>query len=326
LTQGTTLDSRAAVSRDGRIVWAARTSIRSHFGFPLDAATGRLTGEPRKLHDDSSPSGRAALSIDGRLLIFPRYEIASGILWARDLRTGEERELVATPRTPLNPAVSRDARWVAYTLTKVQTGGDAGFGDGYVLETTGGVPRKMCDNCRVMTWTPDGQLVFSTGDRKRLVRISLLTGERHDLIDAPSEISYPMFGPDARWAIFNITGEIVHTSVYPDRDTPQPEWTTILKRGPSERSAGISPDGGLLYVLLESDGFRCVYGLTLDRHSGLPRGEPFPVAHVHNSSWRWGSTPYGSAVGAGLFVADLYESRGNIWMSQLIRGAPNVMP
>jgi hypothetical protein len=253
------------------------------------------------------------------LLIFPRYEIASGILWARDLRTGVERQLVATPRTPLNPAISRDARWVGYTLTKRQTGGDAGVGDGYVVETTGGVPRKVCDNCEVSTWTPDGHLVFNTDDRKNLVRVNPQTGERHDLIDGPSAIDRPMFGPDGRWAIFNINGAIVHTPVYPDRAAPQAEWTIILKVGATERTAGISPDGGVLYVLLETDGFRCAYGLRLDPITGLPRGEPFPVAHVHNSAWRWGSTGYGSAVGTGLFVASLYDTRGNIWMSQIVR-------
>jgi len=316
LTQGTTLDQRAAVSRDGRIVWAARTSVLSHFGFPIDASSGRTIGEPRKLLEDSAPSGRSSLSVDGHLLIFPRYEIASGILWARDLRTGEERQLVATPRTPLNPAISRDARWVGYTLTKLQTGGDAGVGEGYVVEATGGVPRKVCDDCEVSTWTPDGQLVFNTDDRKNLVRVNPQTGERHDLIDGPSAIDRPMFGPDGRWAIFNIEGAIVHTPVYPDRAAPQAEWTTLLKVGATERTAGISPDGGVLYVLLETDGFRCAYGLRLDPNTGRPDGAPFPVAHVHNSAWRWGTTGYGSAVGTGLFVASLYDTRSNIWMSR----------
>jgi hypothetical protein len=120
--------------------------------------------------------------------------------------------------------------------------------------------------------------------------------------------------------IFNVANRIVHAPVHPDRAVLQSDWTTVLKVGPQERTAGISPDGGLLYVLLESDGFRCVYGLRLDRRTGQPQGEPFAVVHVHNATWRWGSTGYGSAVGAGLFVADLFESRGNIWMSQLARG------
>jgi len=320
LTQGTTRDSHVAVSRNGHVVWSALTSVQSHLGFPIDAALGRRTGEARKLHDDTAPTGRPALSVDGRFLVFARYEVASGILWLRDLASGQEHQLVATPRTPLNPAISRDAKWVGYTVTKVQTGGDAGLGDGYVLETSGGVPRQVCENCEVSTWTPDGQVIFNTSDRRTLVRLDLRTGERHDLIDAPTAVDRPMFGPDGSWVIFNVPGQIVRAPIYPDRAAPQEEWSTVLKVGQAaERTAGISPDGGLLYMVLQSDGFRCAYGLRLDRRSGVPIGEPFPVVHIHNGAWRLSSTGYGSAVGTGLFVAQISESRGNIWMSELTR-------
>jgi hypothetical protein len=57
----------------------------------------------------------------------------------------------------------------------------------------------------------------------------------------------------------------------------------------------------------------------LDRLSGSPIGEPFPVVHIHNDNLRLTSTGYGSAVGTGLFVAQIFESRGNIWMSELMR-------
>jgi hypothetical protein len=78
----------------------------------------------------------------------------------------------------------------------------------------------------------------------------------------------------------------------------------------------MSPDGRLLYVLSFADGFRCLYAVPLDA-SGLAAGELFPVAHLHDSTLRWGSTSAGNAVGKGLFVADLFETRGNIWMSRL---------
>jgi hypothetical protein len=319
LTQGTTLDTRFAVAGDGRVVRAAPTSVSAHFGFPLGTA-GLPTGQPRKLHDDSSPTGRSAISADGRILIFPRYDVASGILWAKDLRTGEERQLVATPRTPLNPVISGDGKWVAYTLTNVQTGGNAGLGDGYVLETTGGVPRKMCDNCEAVAWTTDGQLVFDTGGRKTLERVSLKTGERYPLIDSSASVDRPLFGPNGTWMIFNMEGRIVRAPVHPDRGSAESEWTTILTTtSPTERTAGLSPDGGLLDVLLEQDGFRCAYGLRLNRDTGRPQGEPFSGVHVHDASLRWSGTGYGSAVAAGVLVADIYESRGNIWTSQLVR-------
>ena len=87
-----------------------------------------------------------------------------------------------------------------------------------------------------------------------------------------------------------------------------------------ERSTGLSPDGGLLYLLLEQEGFRCLYAMRIDPSTGKSRGEPFPVAHVHDGSRRWGSTGYGSAVVRGMFVANLFETTGNLWMTTLETG------
>jgi hypothetical protein len=83
------------------------------------------------------------------------------------------------------------------------------------------------------------------------------------------------------------------------------------------RTAGLSPDGSLLYLLLETDGFRCLYGLRLDPNTGQPRETPTPfvIAHFHHAARRWGSTGLGSAAVKGLFVANLVETTSNIWVA-----------
>jgi hypothetical protein len=123
----------------------------------------------------------------------------------------------------------------------------------------------------------------------------------------------PYFGPGDAWMIFTVPStiapRIVRVPVHRERATPESEWTTVLQgrgQGPHtvvpgvDRQAGMSPDGRLLYVLSFADGFRCLYAVPL-----------------HDSTLRWGSTSAGNAVGKGLFVADLFETRGNIWMSRL---------
>jgi hypothetical protein len=66
-------------------------------------------------------------------------------------------------------------------------------------------------------------------------------------------------------------------------------------RNGAERSAGLSQDGRLLYLLHEHDGFRCLYARRLDPVNGHPMGEPFLVHHFHDASRRWGSTGFGNA-------------------------------
>jgi len=90
-----------------------------------------------------------------------------------------------------------------------------------------------------------------------------------------------------------------------------------------ERTAGISPDGRLLYVLLQKDGFRCLYAMPVDPLTGDRKGEPFPVWHHHDASRPWSSTGMGSAVATGIFVLNLLETSGNLWMTTLSPAPPD---
>ena len=103
----------------------------------------------RPLRADTAPTGRAGASEDGRFLVFPRYEVGAGGVWVRDLMTGRERQLAATRATPLNPVISTDGSWVAYTVTTTERGGNQGPGVGYVVQTTGGAPRRVCEDCQI---------------------------------------------------------------------------------------------------------------------------------------------------------------------------------
>ena len=95
-------------------------------------------------------------------------------------------------------------------------------------------------------------------------------------------------------------------------------------RRPVDRmSSSLTPKGStrrwrrIRRLVLERDGFRCLYAMKLDVATGRPRGQPFVVAHFHDASRQWGSTGMGSAVAEGVFVADLFETTGNIWMTML---------
>jgi hypothetical protein len=129
-----------------------------------------------------------------------------------------------------------------------------------------------------------------------------------------------MFGPNGRWVSFNSDRAVYVAPVHADRATPVAEWTKLLTLTGGERTTGLSPDAGLLYLLLESDGFRCLYAMRIDPATGRSRGEPFPVGHIHEASRRWGTTGYGSSVARGIFVANLFETTGNLWMTTLETG------
>jgi Tol biopolymer transport system component len=324
LTTGTTVDTSPSASREGQMVFAATTQHELIFGLPLDANAGRVTGPLRLLRADTAPTGRAGASEDGRLLVFPRYEVGAGGVWVRDLMTGRERQLAATPPTPLNPVISTDGNWVAYTVTTTERGGNAGPGVGYVVQTTGGAPRRVCEDCQIFQWSRDNRQLFIVEKTVLLNRLHVATGSRIPILAAAAtaptgdeEIDRPLLPPGERWIVFNTARKTFVAPLYPDRATPEEEWMAVYGHGGAERSAGLSPDGRLLYLLLERDGFRCLYALPVDPGNGHPIGEPFLVQHFHDPSRPWGSTGFGSATVAGMFVADLYEITGNVWMTTI---------
>ena len=183
----------------------------------------------------------------------------------------------------------------------------------------------MCESCQVEAWTRDAsQVVIKEGDLSELIRLDRMSGKRTPLVTASrGPLDRPMFGPNGKWVTFNSEGSAIHVApVHPDRSSTEAEWIKILAvSGGAERTAGLSPDGRLLYVLLERDGFRCLYALGLDATTGRPTGEPFVVAHFHDASRRWGSIGLGSAVAVGVFLADLFETTGNIWLTTPARSA-----
>jgi eukaryotic-like serine/threonine-protein kinase len=319
LTSGTTADNSPSVSHDGRLVFAALTVHDFPFALTMDANSGRASGTLRRLRDDTAASGRSGISDDGNLLVFPRYEFGAGGVWIRDLRTGRERQLAAAPWTPLNPIISLDGRWVAYTVTTVDMGGNAGPGVGYVIEANGGVPRKVCDECEVHQWTRDDHhVVILEKNYKAISIVNIESGARVSVITSDEErFSRPVIAPNERWIMFGTAQRISLAPLYSDRNSPEREWTVLVSTKGAERPAGWSPDGKLAYLLLERDGFRCLYALRIDAAVGRPVGEPFPVYHFHHASQQWGSTGLGSAVVNSLFLSHLSEFSGNVWMTTL---------
>jgi Tol biopolymer transport system component len=307
-------------------VFSAQQISRVQFVQPLDADAGRAaTGPLRRLSDDITASGRASISQDGLLVLLPKYTFDAGGVWLRNLETGTERQLAATPRTPLNPVLSPDGRWGDYTVTRVETGGGGGPGEGYVVETSGAVPRKICEDCVVDAWSPDNRYVVirergSQPSSSRLIRVDVTTGARVGLLESPRGIlDRVLFGNNGRWVVFNDEPSVYTAPVFPDRAATESEWVLLQAGNATERSAGLSPDGRLVYLLLERDGFRCLWAVRVDPATGAKQGEPFVVAHFHDVTRVWGSTGLGSAVARGLFLAGLFETTGNLWITTLRR-------
>jgi len=330
MMQGTSYDEHPAAAGE-TVVFASQSRHHLILGLPIDADAGRPLDEVRVLRSDVADVVRATITSDGTRLAFPRYDATSGSVWVRDLRSGRERQLAATRRTPLNPIVSPDGTWVAYTLSDADQGGNSGVGAGFVLPVEGGSPRKICDDCEIYQWLrsnkaivalrrASGSIVVIDVDTLAEVPILSPSGEGfaatlETLRPVGGPFSRPLVSSDERFISFITERQTYVASFSTSSRISRNDWQPILPMTrPGERTCGWSPDGRLLYFLLERDGFRCLYAARIDPRTGRASGEVFAVAHFHNASREWGSTGYSSAVAKGVFVFNQVEFSGNIWM------------
>ena len=76
------------------------------------------------------------------------------------------------------------------------------------------------------------------------------------------------------------------------------------------RPGGWSPDSRVLYLLPDTDGFRCIWGQSIDA-AGRLAGKPFAVRHFHSTQNM--STSMGNPVNAEGFVYEAADTTANIW-------------
>ena len=173
---------------------------------------------------------------------------------------------------------------IGYTL---DSEGAAIDGKGYVVETSGGVPRPVCEHCGVYTFLFDSRRVLATFGRLA-IRLVDMNGVSEEVVTAPD-------------------GQLDRPGHPPSRNA----WTQIDEPTATARPTGWSPDSRVLYLLLDTDGFRCLWGQRIDE-SGRPVGRPYAVRHFHQAGGGF-STSLGNAITVDGFLCEGASRTANIW-------------
>ena len=80
-----------------------------------------------------------------------------------------------------------------------------------------------------------------------------------------------------------------------------------------------SPDGNLLYWLMNRDGFVCIWARRLDPSTKAPKGDAFAVLHLHEarrSLAGTGSGGFSPALSRDKLILNLPEDSSNIWLAE----------
>ncbi len=193
-------------SHDGRSLTVAGASVTGQRGgyYLVSLDTGKVSTLLESSPDIKLLHGEFAN--DNRHYFYILYDIKQGIskIQARDLQSGEEREVYRSEKVLWCLAISPDGKWLATTIDPMTLS---------VIPTGGGNPRTVhhFDQAKEIwepEWTPDGKhILFGTSlseerEGKILYKIPVEGGEPQEIV-FPREFTHrPTVHPDGRRIAF----------------------------------------------------------------------------------------------------------------------------
>jgi len=299
-----------ASAADGsvKIAFASLSENTDIWSLPLEANTGRVTGDLRQLTRDSAADFHPSLSADGRKMVWVSSRSGNHEIWIKDLETGEEAVLTASRMDKYSPCFSPDGTKVSFATHRDNKW------DIYLVPAKGGAAELICEDCGEATgWSPDSKYLIGNSVDGRLYLVEVASRRLIDLIALSGRwFAGGAFSPDGRWITFLEVGLPPREHIAPfqgETSAPESAWVSVLRE-----LNQWSPDGTLVYGPSDHDGFNCIWAQRVDRATKRPVGSPLPIFHSHGARL----TVFARvSVGKERMVFDMAERTGNIWMVQL---------
>lgn len=311
LTTGAGSDLRASCASGGVLAFAKVETRTDIWLLPFDLDRGASTGGPEQLTQGPPWHENPSLAQNGRFVAFVSDQSGRANIWLRDLGTGKELTVTASPfvqRFPVSNASGANVAFSVYEQDKRVV----------YASTPGGAPEKLCEgSLRATDWSRDEKTLLVFGaDPYQINTLDIASHRQTPLVKHPDyDVLYGRFSPDNRWISFTARvqparGRIVVAPADGPRPIPESAWLTIAEVGPDDY-ANWSPDGKTLYFTSGRDGYSCLWGQRIDASSRRPVGEAFAVHHLHGRlSFKHG----GWSAAAGRIAIPLVEMTGNLWM------------
>jgi Tol biopolymer transport system component len=265
-------------------------------------------------HDDSLRPGYhgtwPALSGDGNVLAFITERAGSPDICLKDLRSGTEQLLHASPslQGPL---------FLDYTGSRIVFVRDQGSKGSVLLRNIAEkTDRVLTTGCPVLhDWSRDGEFLLCARDNS-LFQLRIGESGKTPLLYVPQPPFIARFSPHRGWISYvsaSGQGESVTGFLAPldgsNRAIPicQEAWNLSLHW---------APDGDAVYYWSTRDGFRCLYKQPLDPESKTPQGAPVAILHRHGvQAYPWSGGTL--AVGGDRLAMTLMDELANIWKVDL---------
>jgi eukaryotic-like serine/threonine-protein kinase len=325
LTAGTSIEAKPSVLPGGRVAFASLINAVNVWSLPIAANNGKVAGGSQQV-TSSAFDARTSVSADGKKLVFTSMRLGTPDVWMKDLESGKETALTASPAREEEAEITADGTRISYVVI------EGSRGVVYQIPTSGGPPEKICDDCgRPWDWSPDGSkllYLIVEGSKQAHTALGLFdvaTRQAGDyLVDPEFSVARARFSPDGRWVsfiAFNAAGSQVVVVPYQSPASRKDQWISITEHRPvPQDKPRWSPDGNLLYYLSEVDGFQCIWAQRLDPATKQPVGQPMEISHWHSArrSLMNVQLPLFQelSVTADKLFFNVGETTGNIWMAE----------
>jgi Tol biopolymer transport system component len=287
VTFGTTDEASASTTSGGRMVFHEPDERRDIWKLSIDTDRVRAQDTVTRLTQDLSDDYDPSISEDGRTLAFRSRRGGNFDVFSRDLVTGQETAVMATPADDY-PVISPDGSRIAYSFSQ------NGKMPMFIVGLNGGAPEQVCDDCgEVDQWAPDGKtLLFVTARDPSVSASSSGFAAATRLVEASSlRIVQRPFVFGRRMGIVQretdslAAARVMVAKVNGASVVAETGWVVIAEDGDAP---AWSPDGNVLYFWSNRDGSPCLWAQHLDPMTKRPKGSLVSVHHFHSRGCRGG--------------------------------------
>jgi WD40 repeat protein len=245
----------SAVYVDGRLLFPRQGALLSQI---FDPATAETSGSAVRVADDVAvlPIGQTAVSAaNTRVIAFRRgsARAARRLLWF-DRRGRELGRVGDDSMSPLNPALSRDGRYLAFQALM------QGNTDIWVVDLQRNIPTRFTLDPEIdalPVWSPDGSRIFFSSSRggASALYVQALNSSTPEMLVPPETTNIVKgatdWSPDGRWLLFRRLDTIGNYDLYSVRLEPPRTPTAVVRSPYDERDGQFSPDGK--WIAYQSD-------------------------------------------------------------------------
>ena len=97
LSSGSGFEVHPSTTANGRLVFASVRESLNSWALPMNPDQGKVLGEIQQLTDTAALNYQPSISADGRKVVFTTSRSGNEDIWMKDLETGKETALAATP-------------------------------------------------------------------------------------------------------------------------------------------------------------------------------------------------------------------------------------